>query len=395
MSDRPCQFTSTQRPSTPGGVSCCFISAIPVLKRFAPFAIIPLVITAGGVNANELNPDVSVTLDGYYKQNETALSHREQGFGLGHTELSLSSPIDDLFSGRLTAVFGEHDGETEVLVEEAYLQTSGLPAGLDVRAGRFLSQVGYLNSRHMHADDFVERPAAYRALLGSHYYDTGVRLNALMPVPFFWQVGAEAFSGDELSEGDEDVGVYTLNTRVGGDLSVSQSWQAGLSWLRNRQIGSESAEAHSHEHDHEDGHSHGAGYTGENLYVADAVWKWSPNGNTRQQQVTLSAEYLYADELNEFATSDDTHEGWYVSGVYQFAPQWSAGLRYGEVELSEPHGDHFHDRHLEETDVTLAWSHSHFSTVRLQYTHQSADGFDNADNTVMVQYVVSLGAHGY
>ncbi|HIB66764.1 MAG TPA: hypothetical protein EYO33_17025, partial [Phycisphaerales bacterium] len=75
----------------------------------------PLVMTAGGATANELNPDVSVTLDGYYKQNETALSHREQGFGLGHTELSLSSPIDDLFSGRLTAVFEEHDGESEVL----------------------------------------------------------------------------------------------------------------------------------------------------------------------------------------------------------------------------------------------------------------------------------------
>ncbi len=103
-------------------------------------------------------------------------AHREQGFGLGHTELSLSSPIDDLFSGRLTAVFEEHDGESEVLIEEAYLQTNGLPYALNVRAGRFLSQVGYLNGRHMHEDDFVERPAAYRAMLGSHYYDTALFL---------------------------------------------------------------------------------------------------------------------------------------------------------------------------------------------------------------------------
>ncbi|MBY6033955.1 hypothetical protein [Marinobacter daepoensis] len=361
---------------------------------------LPSVLAAVAVNASasELNPDVSVTLDGYYKQNETALSHRDQGFGLGHTELSLSSPIDDLFSGRLTAVFEEHHGETEVLVEEAYLQTNGLPLALSVRAGRFLSQVGYLNGRHLHEDDFVERPAAYRALLGSHYYDTGARVNMLLPAPFFWQLGAEAFSGDQMTEGDEDIGVYTVNTRFGGDISLSQSWQLGLSWLRNRHAKDADTGdgSHDHGHDHGDGHdhSHGAGYTGENLYIADLVWKWAPDGNTRQQQLTLSGEYLYADELNSFADSDDTHKGWYISGVYQFAPQWSAGLRYGEADLLEAHGDHFHGQTLEETDVMLSWSRSHFSTVRLQYTHQDATGFSNADNTVMVQYVMSLGAHG-
>lgn len=365
-----------------------------MLNRLAPLVIVPLTMVGTIAAANELNPDVSVTLDGYYKQNDTALSHRQQGFGLGHTELSLSAPIDDLFFGRLTAVLEEHDGESEVLIEEAYLQTIGLPAGLSIRAGRFLSQIGYLNGRHLHEDDFVERPAPYRALLGSHFYDTGVRANVLMPTPFFWQLGAEAFSGDQLSEGDEDIGVFTLNTRLGGDLSVSQSWQAGLSYLRNRQVSAPDEDGHSHDHDHDHQHSHGATYTGENLYLADLVWKWAPNGNTREQQITVSAEYLYADDLNDFATSDDRHEGWYLSGVYQFSPQWSAGIRYGEVDLQDAHGDHFHSQSLKETDIMLAWSRSHFSTLRLQYTTQSASGFDTADNTVMIQYVMSLGAHG-
>lgn len=243
-------------------------------------ALIPLVVLAAPeVQGDALNPDVSVTLDGYYKQEDTALSHRDKGFGLGHTELTLSAPIDDLFSGRLTTVYEEHEGESEVQVEEAYLQTNGLPASLSVRAGRFLSQVGYLNGRHLHEDDFVERPAAYRALLGSHYYDDGVRLNALLPTPFFWQVGAEVFSGASLSEGDEELGVFTLNTRVGGDLSVSQSWQLGLSYLRNRNAGVVEEDHDEEEEEHE--HSHAASYTGRNLYIADAVWKWAPNGNAR------------------------------------------------------------------------------------------------------------------
>ena len=350
------------------------------------------------IQANEMNPDVSVVLDGFYKQNHTALSERDEGFGLGHTELSLSSPIDDLFEGQLTAVLESHDGETELELEEAFLQTTGMPYNLSVRGGRFLSQVGYLNSRHLHEDDFVERPAAYRALLGTHYFDDGLRLNALMPTPFYWQIGAEAFDGNRLSEGEEDIGVYTVNTRFGGDLSRSQSWQLGLSFLKNRQIhgdhGEEHSAEHGGEHAHEEEHGHGAEYTGENLYIADVVWKWAPGGNNRQQQLTLSGEYLYADELGEHATSSDYHEGWYASAVYQFAPQWSVGTRYGQVDLKEAHGDHFDDQRLKETDVMLAWSHSHFSTVRLQYTHQEAEGFEKADNSVMLQYVMSFGAHG-
>lgn len=176
------------------------------------------------LQANELNPDISLVLDGYYKQNPTALSHREEGFGLGHTELSLSSPIDDLFEGRLTAVLEDHEGETELELEEAFIQTTAMPWNLSVRGGRFLSQVGYLNSRHLHEDDFVERPVPYRAMLGSHYFDDGLRVNLLMPTPFYWQIGAEAFDGNKLSEGDEDIGVYTLNTRFGG---ISPSPRAG------------------------------------------------------------------------------------------------------------------------------------------------------------------------
>lgn len=371
----------------------------PLLTRASALALATLPFSAA--SANELNPDLSVVLDGYYKQNHTALSHRGAGFGLGHTELSLSSPIDDLFEGRLTAVLEDHEGETELGLEEAFLQTTGMPYNLSVRGGRFLSQVGYLNSRHLHEDDFVERPAAYRALLGSHYFDDGLRLNLLLPTPFYWQVGAEAFDGGRLSEGDEDIGVYTLNTRLGGDISRSHSWQAGFSYLNNRQIHGDHGEDHEEghdDHDHGDhdhgGHSHGAGYTGENLYITDLVLKWAPDGNNRQQQLTLSGEYLYADDLNEHATSDDVHEGWYASAVYQFAPQWSAGARYGQVELKEAHGDHFHHQELKETDVMLGWSHSHFSTLRLQYSHQEAHGFEKADNTVVLQYVISFGAHG-
>ncbi|MDP0881061.1 hypothetical protein Q6276_29995, partial [Klebsiella variicola] len=73
------------------------------------------------------------------------------------------------------------------------------------------------------------------------------------------------------------VGTWALSTTLGGDISDSQSWQAGVSYLRNRMLGHAEEEHHHDHHDHEEdhsGHSHGAEYAGKHLYMADLVWKW-------------------------------------------------------------------------------------------------------------------------
>ena len=371
-------------------------------SRILFFLFLQLGITAE-VFANAANPDVSFILDGFYKDEDTALSERGSSFGLGHTELSFQSAVDDRFVGRLTTVLESHEGETEIDLEEAFLNTMGLPLGLNIRFGRFLSQVGYLNSHHTHSDYFAERPAIYRALLGAHYFDDGLRLNALMPTPFYWRLGAEVFKGSQLAEGegDESIGVYTINTKLGGDIDVSNSWQLGFSYLHHKlsvmEADHDEHEEDEHDHDdhgHQHGHSHSAAYSAEDLYMLDAVWKWAPLGNARSRQLIFAGEYFYADNLNEYATDDDVHEGWYASLVYRFHPQWAIGFRLGEVELKEPHDDHFHDQSLEETDVMVSWSHSHFSTIRLQYSQQKAMGFENENDAITLQYVMSLGAHG-
>ncbi|ASJ74402.1 hypothetical protein [Granulosicoccus antarcticus] len=354
-----------------------------------------LVMSMTAESAHAENPELSFVLDGFFKSEDSALSEQGKGFGLGHTELSLSGAVDDLFSGRLTTVLESHEGDTELDIEEAFFDTVALPYGLGIRAGRFLSQVGYLNSRHTHADSFTERPALYRAFLGSHYFDDGVRLAGLMPVPFFWQLGVEAFNGTALAGGEADpaIGVFTLKSTWGGDLSDASSWQAGVSYLRNRldavqEVVEEDADEDGHDH------SHDAAYSGENMYLLDFVWKWAPQGNARNSQLTLSGEYLYVDELGDFAQDSDVHKGWYASSVYRFHSQWSAGIRYGEVNLKAAHGDHFHDQSLRETEVMLGWMRSHFSQLRLQYTLQDAEGFEDANDTLSLQYVMTLGAHG-
>lgn len=369
------------------------------LVSLACIATVPLALAE-----NKL--DVGVVLDGRYKGHDTALSEVEQGFSLGHSELSLSAPIDDMFSGRLTAVLEDHEGSTEVELEEAFVHTTSMPVGLSVTAGRFLSQVGYLNSRHLHEDSFTERPAVYQAMLGGHYFDDGARLNVLLPTPFYWRLGAEVFDGARLNgiEHEDDVGVYTINTKVGGDIGDSQAWQLGLSYLKNRltDLSHETEESDEHsEEEHEEGgaheahdaHLHGAEYAAENLYVADLVWKWAPNGNARERQWVISTEYLRGEDIGVPASGDEYNEGWYFSVVHRFAPQWSVGARYGEVTLHAPHEDHFHEQSLDEAQLSLAWSRSHFSTVRLSYSDQRSDDFEAARDALTLQYTMLLGAH--
>ena len=365
------------------------------------------------------NLTVSAVLDGYYQSEDRLMTERVKGFGLGETELAFSASIDDMFFGKLTTVFESHEGESEVNIEEAFVQTLALPNGFTVRAGRFLSDIGYLNNQHLHTDAFTSRPSAYRAFLGGHYFDDGLRVSYLAPTDLYWTMGAEVFSGDSLRAEDESgerefdsTGVYTAFTKIGGDIGIESSWQLGASFLRNENgllTPEEHEEGEEHEAHEEESHAHSAGYTGKNTFIADFVYKWAPNGNYKYQHLTLSAEYFRVsdfmvpeleeehleEEQHDEGSANDYHQAWYVSGVYQFSPNWSAGLRYGKLDSQVLHEEHFDKQTLKETELSVAWHNSHFSTVRVEFSHQSNIGFENAenDNVITLQYVMALGAH--
>ncbi|KTA91797.1 membrane protein [Aeromonas salmonicida subsp. smithia] len=374
-------------------------------KTLISLAIISLFVSP--VFAETLsNPQIGVVLDGYYQNGQRNNSEREEGFGLGHTELNMSANIDDKFRGVLTGVLESHHDETEFMLEEAFIETLALPYGSKVRAGRFLSDFGYLNNQHMHSDSFVERPIAYRSFLGSHYFDDGVRANIVLPTDLYVKFGVEALSGDKLSavEDGSDVGVYTATLKLGDDFSESSSWQFGLSYLRNKNGKVNEFEDHDHHHDadHDHDHDHGPTVTGSNLYGADFVWKWAPEGNYKYRNLTLAAEYMRLDgvvdrKFNDDEASPDNLSAYYVSGVYRFNPSWSAGLRYGEAKSYDghAHGYHMHFTELKdkEMDAMVAWDSSHFGTIRAQYTRVENQAHET-DNVFTLQYMMTFGAHG-
>jgi hypothetical protein len=365
-----------------------------------------LAVAAGGAAARSLGEwEFGAVLDLTQTSRALALGGRDRGLQLGHSDLTASGPLGTQLKAHLGAVLATHEGRLERGVEEAWLETTRLPGGLQMRAGRFASQIGYLNQQHPHADDFVERPLLYRAFFGGHWNDDGLRLNWTAPTPFYLMLGLEALRGKRLVQEavppPRRLGVTTFVLKTGADLGRSHSWQLGLSHVRNtREAVTEDHEEdgphgmHDHEHDH--AHAHGAQFSGRRTWMIDAVWKWAPGGNDRGQQVRAVFEAARISGINRFATSKDRHESNALALVWRLRPSWEVGARADWLRVRAPHGEHFHGALLRERTLMLAWKPSHMQSLRLQVTGQrDAVEFENpARRAWQLQYVLAFGAHG-
>ena len=78
-----------------------------------------------------------------------------------------------------------------------------------------------------------------------------------------------------------------LTAHTGGDIGDSHSWRAGLSVLRAK------ANEQSLVATNAAGDTVTNAFTGSTrVWVADAVWKWAPDGNATRTNFTLQGEYL-------------------------------------------------------------------------------------------------------
>lgn len=382
------------------------LTSVTSLAALALFAAAPA--AAQGTASTAVPPgggwQFGAVIDAAHLSHTLPLGLRDRALGLGHSDLLARGTLGRHFSAEAIVAVSTHEGQWEKGFEKLYLQTRTLPAGFQARLGRFASQVGYLNEQHPHADDFVERPPLYRAFLGHHYFDDGLRLNWTAPTALYLQLGAEAFGGRKLS-GESDsrarVGVSTVSAKIGSDIGPNQAWQAGAALLVNQRatapIHDEHAAEAAGEHAlHDAAHGHGAAFAGRRLALFDVAWKWAPNGNAREQQVRVVFEYARLTGLQETALAGRRHEGSSLSVVWRFRPDWEAGLRADRLRAAFAHDDHFDPARLNEQSVMLAYKPSHKQSLRLQWTtNRQVQGFDGAARqTVALQYVVAFGAHG-
>lgn len=418
------------------------------------------------------NPSISVILDGVYKNTFSGDAHDPGGFEGGHdhghghghgmgdgfqlreTEFAFEASVDPYFDAFAMLVI---EGTDRVDLEEAYFTTTSLPGGLQIKGGRFLSDVGYINSQHPHEWDFVDRPLVSEHLFGNHgIQETGVQLNWLLPTRTYLKAGVEVLQGETSGiasyqgEGRAEVNELMINENAGdgnptyerfrarADLPFDDAsgprlftgflkWGPDLGYDHAAQFGISGGYAREFQQAEEHSSPRFETWDGDAWFAGlDAVYKYDSGGYLGQGDLTLQGEYFYRNIDVDYANwrfegdfdRDDTEfvqldsasgrfkqDGAYLQAVYGVAPRWRTGARAEALGIFENTAFDGSDDPFADFDTSYRYSlnltfyPSHFSYFRGQVNYADYAGEDVGDDrhdewSFMLQYNLSLGAHG-
>jgi hypothetical protein len=382
--------------------------------------------------ANTFNPAISLILQGQYgwvhpdpdtykiqgfipPSSDLAVGAR--GFNLGESELVITAGVDPYFTGRLVASLAPDNSAD---VEEAFAQTTRLPYGLTLRAGRWRSAIGYQNEQHPHAWDFVDAPLPYQAFFGGSYLAQGIQARWVAPTDLYIELGFEGGQGLTFPGTANNTSGFTATSyfaKFGGDIGASYAWLAGISQVR----------ASPKDRTFDDIDSAGGlvtnSFSGNSTTtIADFVLKWAPDGNPTERNFKFQTEYFWRNEggtatFDQYGTSNvvpgplsapySSHQsGWYAQAVYQFIPRWRAGVRYDRLDSGTVTNQLASGLGLTAADFPVLvpynpsrlaamvdFSPTEFSRIRFQamkdYLAEGITGYQ-----YWLQYIMSIGPHG-
>src|SRR6266404_1412819 len=115
---------------------------------------------------------------------------QQRGFNARNIELAFDGAVDPYFEGFANIVFKlDNDNQTEVEVEEAFMQTTNLPFGLQLKGGQFFAAFGRLNPMHPHVWDFADDALVHGRLLGPDgLRGVGAQISWTLPTPWYSQL---------------------------------------------------------------------------------------------------------------------------------------------------------------------------------------------------------------
>ena len=274
---------------------------------------------------------------------------------LQELEVAFQAVVDPYARADVFISFGDEGAD----VEEAYLTTLALPAGLQLKAGKFKSPFGRLNQQHPHVWDFVDAPLGLQRILGPEGISgAGADLAWLSPLPWFaelhlaWQEVAPG-----LAEEPQSTGLARLVQYF--DLAEGTSLGVGLNgaWKLSGLGGSK------------------------NLTSADLYLKIRPPRG--RAYVALQGE-IVADNLG--AAGEGERAGGYLQAVWRTSPFWAFGARYDDA----PAAGGGRERRW---SALAGFLPSEFQRIRLQVSQdQLPGGRDGLE--VLLHLEFGIGAHG-
>ncbi len=407
----------------------CF--CLPISTVFAETASqTPLEALQAGYQS--FNPDISVIIDTFYHgdnshdglnhlfEEMTGFGHAhdhddhghhhgvDEGFNLRHLEIMFSAAVDPWFRATAIAAVDIHGAE----IEEAHIETTGLPMGLRVKAGKFFSDFGYINAVHAHEWDFVDQPLVFQLLTGDHgINDLGVQVSWLPSLPVYCLFGVELFQGNN---------EILFDYHGHGYLPEKSGPRAVIGWVKFAPNlpgfhglllgGAYGTGTHQEQHGPSGDYNHWLdGDT--SFWSVNAVYKYNAPKPYGQGNLTIQGEYFrrkkditlvrhYNRPELEGNPRIEEQDGYYIQFVYGFKPRWRAGLRWEQVGLTNsitrPTGVKSDYDSSYRLGAMVDFTPSEFSRLRLQANlgqyetdHGSEDVFE-----LKMQWMISMGAHG-
>lgn len=336
---------------------------------------------------------------------------QQRGFNARNTELAFDGAVDPYFEGFANIVFKlDNDNETEVEVEEAFLQTTNLPFNLQLKGGQFFAAFGRINPTHPHTWDFADAPLVHGLLLGPDgLRGVGAQISWTLPTRWYSQLllgvqngrGGTAFSFR--NPGNNGIFFDRRTTdrelRGLGDFVWLPRWENSfdLSPTQVVLVGASGA--------------FGANDTGPHtrtqIYGGDLLYKWKSaqaDGGfpfVKWQTETMYRRFEAGRGLDQSFPVAEMFDDWglYSQVLWGFKKGWVAGIRGDYYDADDSRFTIDPERQSRSRiSANLTWYPTEFSKLRLQYNHDFIDdSFFLAGrdvDSVFLQFEFILGAHG-
>jgi hypothetical protein len=272
-------------------------------------------------------------------------------------------------------------GEEGVNLEEGFITLTSLPGGLLTKVGKMRAAFGKVNSLHNHVLPWADRPLVINNLVGGEdgIDDAGISVARLIPNKFlFLEATGQVFRGDS---GSDEHPLYQTSQRgqlsyVGHlrgyqDLAESTNIDLGVSVSRGYNA---------------TGIAQGIDNLTTRLVGVDATLRWKPLRRSIYHSFVGRSEVIWS--RREEPSSVQSGMGYYVSGDYQFARRWFAGVRFDASDRADNAA--LHDSG---GSAVLTYWPSEFSQVRGQYRRTNY-AIGPVANEFLFQFQFSIGAHG-
>jgi hypothetical protein len=265
-----------------------------------------------------------------------------------------------------------------------------------MKVGRQRAAFGKVNTLHTHVLPWTDRPLVTDNLVNGEegISDAGISVARLIPNPWlFLEATGQVFRGDsgELFHSSKRGDLsYVGHLRGYQDLSESTNIDLGGSYARGHHDPFSAIEtttgSPAFESPADNVLTIDRAHSLTQLFGIDATLRWRPLQRSIYHSFVGRSEVVWSRRDALFGTANAS--GFYVSGDYQAARRWFAGLRVDRSErIDDPS---LRDRGA---SFTVTYWPSEFSQVRGQLRRTNyAEG--TTANEFLFQFQFAIGAHG-